>query len=181
MNQFLDRFKIRLVLGWFRLTGKLKPVGNLLAIRREGSGVGSALIILPKGRDDSRIARYFLKSLKPDGNVDLRILMDNSLYHSMTETPPATVETYTADDVSWFSLPKRDLVRRVLANKYHAVVDMHPSFNLSTAYLTYLSGAPLRVGFSSRFSGKFFNIEIERKSNHFIEQSYLSIQKLLNL
>lgn len=181
MSQLAESLKIRLVIGWFRLTKKLKPTGELLALRRDGSGVRSALIIVPRGRQNSRIARYFLKSLKPDGEVDLYVLMDNSVYHSMRERLPARVETYSAHDVGWFLLPKKDLIHRIVSKKYHAVVDMHPFFNLPTAYLTYLSGAPLRVGFSSKFSENFFNIEMERKDNHFIEESYLSIQRLLDL
>lgn len=181
MDQFLELLKIKLVIGWFRVTRKLRSKDQLLAIRQNGSGVKNALIILPEGRENSRIARHFLKSLNSNGNVDLHILMDRTVYHSLSQPLPVTVQIYGVDDVSWFLLPKKELVNRILSRKYHAVVDMHPFFNLSTAYLTYLSKAPLRIGFSSKYSNNFFNIEIERKSVDFIEQSYLSIQKLLNL
>ena len=181
MVRFLELFKIRLVIGWFRLTRKLKLKNELLSIRQDGSGVDNVLIILPEGRENSRIARHFLKSVTPNGKVDIHVLMDKTVYHSLNEPFPVNVHVYDGNDVSWFQLPRKELVQRVFVGKFHAVVDMHPSFNLSTAYLTYLSGAPLRLGFSSLFSGYFFNIEIERKSVDFIELSYLSIQKLLNL
>jgi len=181
MDQFLDQLKIRLVIGWFRLTRRLKLGNELFSIRQNGSGVKNALIILPEGRKNSRIARHFLKSVTPNGNVDIHILMDKTVYHSLNEPLPVNVHVYSMDDVGWFLIPKKELVHRIFSQKYHAVVDMHPFFNLSTAYLTYISDAPVKLGFSSRFSRYFFNVEIERKSVDFIEQSYRSIQQLLNL
>ncbi|MFQ6673600.1 MAG: hypothetical protein ACE5GH_02300 [Fidelibacterota bacterium] len=177
----MKRLKIRVVIRAFRLARKLRSYGGLLSIRRNGSGVKNALIILPEGRDNSRIARYFLKSLYQNGKVDLHFLMDRTLYHSFTGTLPSSVETYSIEDVGWFQLPKKEFVNRILNEDYHAVIDMHPSFNLPTAYLAYLSRAPVRVGFSSLFSHYFFNVEINRKSNDFIERGYLAIQKLLDL
>lgn len=181
MGRFTKRLKIRSVIWAFRLARKLTWRGELVAIRKDGSGVKNALIILPQGRDKSRIARYFLKSLYKNGKVDLHFLMDRGLYHSFTGPLPPHVQIYSVDDVGWFQLPRSAFVNRVLIHNYHAVVDMHPSFNLATAYLTYLSRAPLRVGFSSKFSHYFFNVEIDTKSSHFIERGYLSIQKLLDL
>lgn len=152
-----------------------------MTVRRGGTGVNNALIILPDGQGNSRIARYFLKSVYNKKEPQLSFLMNTQLYHSFTRPFPADVLTYSAEDIGYYQLPKRELVDRVLAQKYHAVVDMHPTFNLATAYLTYLSNAPIRVGFRSKFSEHFFNVLIDRKSSDFLEKGYLSIQKLLNL
>lgn len=152
-----------------------------MTVRRGGTGVNNALIILPDGQGNSRIARYFLKSVYEKKEPKLSFLMNTQLYHSFTRPFPADVQTYSAEDIGRHQLPKKDLIDRVLSRKYHAVVDMHPRFNLAMAYLTYLSQAPVRVGFKSKFSEHFFNIQIDRKSSDFLEKGYLSIQKLLNL
>lgn len=177
----MERFKTRLVIGWFRLSGKVKSTWELSRVGKRGTGVERALIILPNGQEDSRIATYFLKSLDPNSKTDVRILMEKSVYHSLTEPLPVTVEVYVNDDFSWLKLPKKEFVDRILSRRYHAVVDMHPFFYLPTAYLTYLSGAPLRVGFSSKYSDSFFNVQIARRSSDFLERSYLSIKRLLDL
>lgn len=177
----LEKIKVRLVIWWFRLTRKLRIHEELAAIRKEGSGVSSVLIILPEGRENSRVARYFLKSVYHNGKAELSFLMDKALYHSFADGLPDRVQIYTDEDIDWFQLPRKSLIERALAESYHAVVDMHSSFNLSTAYLTYLSRAPLRVGFSSRFAEHFFNIQIDRKDSQFVERGYLAIQKVLDL
>ena len=177
----MNRFKLRCVILWLRLIRKLRPTKELMAFRKNGSGIKTALIIFPEGQENSRIARYFLKSVYANKEVDLHFLMDIHLYHSFMGTLPTSVHIYTDEDISWFGLPQPEFVNRVCSGKYHAVVDMHPSFNLVTAYLTYLSKAPIRVGFFGEFSQHFFNVEIDKKGSQFIEKSYLSIQKLLNL
>ncbi|MFQ6675396.1 MAG: hypothetical protein ACE5LH_03515 [Fidelibacterota bacterium] len=181
MPELAKRLKIRLVIWVFRLTRKIHTYGHLLALRKGGRGIRKALIILPGGAQSSRIARYVLKSLRPGEEVRLDYLIDRRLYHSFSNALPPGAQMYSSDDVGWFQLPKKGFIRRVLSQSYDAVVDLHPSFNLVTAYLAYLSRAPLRVGFSSPFSRHFFNVEIDRKSSDFLERGYLSIQKLLAL
>jgi len=173
--------KTHLIITCLRIFRKLHHKDNLMKVRRGGTGVKNALIILPDGQGNSRIARYFLKSVYEKKESKLSFLMNTQLYHSFTGSFPADVKTYSNEDIGRHQLPKKDLIDKVTSRKYHAVVDMHPSFNLATAYLTYLSRAPIRVGFRSRFSEHFFNIQIDRKSSDFLEKGYLSIQKLLNL
>lgn len=181
MSDLTIRLKVHVVVQVFRLTRKIRSYGELLALKREGRGIKNALIILPGGDQSSRVARYVLKSLRPSDKVQLDYLMSRQLYHSMPEALPPETRFYGSDDVGWFQLPKKGFITRALSKTYDAVVDLHPSFNLVTAYLVYLSRAPVRVGFSSKFSHHFFNVEIDRGSGDFLERGYLSIQKLLAL
>ncbi|MFQ6616846.1 MAG: hypothetical protein ACE5HZ_08820 [Fidelibacterota bacterium] len=165
----------------FRITHRIRSYGELLVLKKGGRGIRNALIILPGGAQSSRIAQYVLKSIRPNDEVQIDYLMNRQLYRGFSHTLPPGARFYTSDDVGWLQLPKKRFIKRALSRTYDAVVDLHPSFNLVTAYLVYLSRAPLRVGFSSRFSRYFFNVEIDRGSSDFLERGYLSIQKLLSL
>ena len=151
------------------------------AIRKGGEGIKTALIILPEGRNNSRIARYFLKSIYQTAEKEIDFLMDRSLYRTFQDSLPERVKVYENEDFNWFKVPRPEAVARIFDREYEAVVDMHPDFNLPSAYLTHLSGAPLRVGFASKFSEHFFNVEIDSSKSEFLERSYLAVQKLLNL
>jgi ADP-heptose:LPS heptosyltransferase len=91
------------------------------------------------------------------------------------------VKVYEDEDLNWLRLPRQTMVDRIFDRQYEAVVDMHPAFNLPSAYLTHISGAPLRIGFASKYSEHFFNVEIDSSKSEFLERSYLAVQKLLNL
>ncbi len=109
-------------------------------------------------------------------------MMENRLYHTYKNVFRNNVKTYNIhSEISLFQLPRKEFLKRVLSKRFDAVVDMHPEFKLPTAYLTYFSNAPLRIGFSSEFSEYFFNIIIDKKRNDFIEKGYQKIQKLLGI
>ena len=181
MRGQLEKMKTRGTVAWFRLGRKLVKPEITGAIRKEGRGIRTALIILPEGRNNSRIARYFLKSIYQNGEKEVDFLMDRSLYRAFQDSLPKRVKVYQDEDFNWFRVPRPETVERIFDRQYEAVVDMHPAFNLSSAYLTHLSGAPLRVGFASKFSEHFFNVEIDSSKSEFLERSYLAVQKLLNL
>ena len=181
MRRLLEQWKMRGTVAWFRLTRKLEKPDFTGAIRKGGSGVRSALIILPEGRENSRIARYFLKSIYQSGHTEIDFLMDKSLYHTFQDSLPESVKVYEEDELNWFRLPSQAMLDRILDHPYDAVVDMHPVFNLSSAYLALMSKAPMRIGFSNKFSEHFFNVEIDNSKSEFLERSYLAVQKLLNL
>ena len=181
MRKKLKELKTAAIIKWFQLGRKLVKPDFTGFISKNGSGIQSALIIFPEGRDNSRIARYFLKSIYDKGETEIDFLMTKSLYHTFQGSLPKGVKIYDKRDFNWFNLPRSDFVERIFDRKYDAVVDMHPFFNLASAYLTFLSGAPLRVGFASKFSGPFFNVEIDSSNSEFLERSYLAVQKLLNL
>lgn len=178
----MKRYKLLLTIWWLKITRRLKTSGHLLTIKKGGSGVKNALIIIPEGHENSRTARYFLKSLYKNDKADLHFLMENRLYHTYNNIFKDNVKTYSVhSEINWFQLPRKELLKRALSKRFDAVVDMHPEFKLPTAYLTYFSNAPLRVGFSSEFSEYFFNIIIDKKQSDFIEKGYQKIQKLLGI
>lgn len=181
MRWKLEQWKTSATITWFRLSRKLVKPDFTGAIRKNGTGIRTVLIILPEGRDNSRIARYFLKSIHHEGDTEVDFLVNKSLYHAFQYSLPKHVKLYEDEDFNWFSVPKPVVVKRIFDRKYEAVVDMHPVFNLASAYLTYLSRAPLRVGFANKYSELFFNVEIDSSKSEFLERSYLAVQKLLNL
>ena len=65
--------------------------------------------------------------------------MTKSLYHTFQGSLPKRVKIYDKRDFNWFNVPRSDFVERIFDRKYDAVVDMHPFFNLASAYLTFLS------------------------------------------
>ncbi|MBF88716.1 MAG: hypothetical protein CMG75_03470 [Candidatus Marinimicrobia bacterium] len=181
MRKGLKELKTGIIVKWFKLGHKLSNPNFTGSISKNGSGIRSALIIFPEGRDNSRIARYFLKSIYANGQAEIDFLMKKSLYHTFQGSLPERVKIYDEQDFNWFNLPKLGFAERIFDREYDAVVDMHPFFNLASAYLTSLSGAPIRVGFASRFSENFFNVQIDSSKSEFLERSYLAVQKLLNI
>ena len=82
-------------------------------------------------------------------------------------------------DIDKTSLPTEKFMKRVFRGTYIFAADLNIKFNLTTAYLTYNTGAKQRVGFSSEVSREFFNTEIRKKTEDLIESGYLYTRQLL--
>ena len=70
-------------------------------------------------------------------------------------------------------------MNEILKENYISAADLNTEFNLATAYLTYMTRAKQRIGFSSKLSKYFFNTEINKKNSDFIETGYLYIKQLI--
>ena len=182
MDKFINRIKIKGLIFWFKFTQQLNQPNVIGKISQTGIKTKKILMIFPEEKNNSRIAGYFLKSLdKNENNKNIDFLINKSTYHSFQFNLPINVKTYNAHQINWFNIPKKTFVDNIRHEKYDTVVDMHPKFNFFSAYLTLKSKANIRIGFLSKYSYLFYNIEIDRKNTEFIEQSYLSLKKLLNI
>ena len=72
-------------------------------------------------------------------------------------------------------------LNKLFPDPLDAIIDLNSEFNIQTAMISRFSKAALRVGFKSKYSYHFFNIEIDHKPETFVEQGYISIQKLMGL
>ena len=75
-----------------------------------------------------------------------------------------------------------EIEQQVFSRDFDAVVDMNTELDLGMATLVQKSGAPLRIGFSGKYSHLFYNVEIQKPGRNFIlEGAYRDIQRLLLL
>ncbi len=63
-------------------------------------------------------------------------------------------------DINRFSLPKHNVVQRILNRQYDVAIDLNLDFVLHTAYICKASHARARVGFVRPVSDVFFNVQL---------------------
>ncbi len=66
--------------------------------------------------------------------------------------------------VNRWGLPYSPIVKRIAKKNADIAIDLNPTFFQPTAYLSVISGAPLRIGFRSPREG-FFNLEYSWEQN----------------
>ncbi|MFH1852635.1 MAG: hypothetical protein ABIA75_09845 [Candidatus Neomarinimicrobiota bacterium] len=172
----------RLALKWAQRN--VHPAAELhrpLAFRSQGAGLTRVLVVFPEDQTYFRIAQFFLRTVLANPGMVVHVLGKTSLEALAWIRDQATVKTYAVEDFNWWGLPRPETLSRIYNQPYDAVVDLNPEFNLPSATLVWYSRAPLRVGFKSEYSYEFYNLEVDRKPESFIEQGYVNIQKILGL
>ncbi len=182
MNNFINRLKILILITWFKLTRQLNQPNHTGKISVNVKNKKKILMIFPENKKNSRIAGHFLKSFEENiKKAKINFLVNKSIYHSYQFNLPEDIITYNDDNINWFQIPKKTFIKKIVYEKYDAVIDLHPKFNFFSAYLTLKSNAKTRIGFLSKYSYLFYNLEIDRKNTEFLEQSYLYLKRLLNI
>jgi len=82
--------------------------------------------------------------------------------------------------LNWLSLPNKRLIRKLKELRFDFAVDLDLEKNLFNAYLSFLSGSPLRIGIKNGVGLPFYNFEISlTKNQRYLDELYLSFIKTL--
>lgn len=118
------------------------------------------LLILPSDYEDSQIACAAFKNLKEKlQNVDLTIIAEGIRAISLTDSFKTKVIRISEVHINKFFLPRKVILDRIQESSYDVAIDLNLDFFLYSAYICKVVGAKYRIGFTSKYSDLFFNIQ----------------------
>jgi hypothetical protein len=176
--------KTRLALRWNRSQEKSnRNVG--LALRNEKYPFSNLLVLLPKNSDHSRKARMFIQSLQnaigPEGRIQVRYIAMRRNLEFVDSSINDRLITYSNEHINRWGLPYKSFLEIVFTTQPDAVIDLNLDFDPVSATIVQQSNAPMRIGFYTEESEKYYNILIDRKGSDYIEKGFRNIQQLLGL
>ena len=176
--------KTRMALWWDRTRNKSnRTIG--LALRKERYPLSNLLVLLPKNPEHSRMARIFIQALQnaigPEGRIQVRyIAMRRNLEHVDSSINDRLI-TYSKEHVNRWGLLHKSFLEIIFTSQPEAVIDLNFDFDPISATIVQKSNAPMRIGFYTEESEKYYNILIERKGSEYLEIGFRNIQQLLGL
>ena len=156
-----------------------------LALRKERYPISNLLVLLPKNPEHSRLARIFIQSLQnaigPEGRILVRYVAMRRNLEFVDSSINDRLITYSNEHLNRWGLPHKSFLEIIFSTKLDAVIDLNLDFDAVSATIVQQSKAPMRIGFYTEESEKYFNILIERKGSDYIEKGFRNIQQLLGL
>jgi len=141
-----------------------------------------ALVILPETSLDSEAVstflRYLLRKFSSEGMTVM--IRDDQLF-AIASAPPLKTLTYSAHDINKWFVPRRELLRKMVSNKFDVAVDLNINLSLTSAFLCKASNAPLRISFVKRNGDQFYNFQVKIKGNTCNKYSYRSLLKCIDM
>lgn len=118
------------------------------------------LLILPSDYEDSQVACSAFKTLKEKlQDAEITIIAEGIRSISITDILKTKVIRISEAYINKFSLPRKVLLDRIYESTYDLAIDLNLEFLLYSAYICKVSGAKYRIGFTSKHSDAFFNIQ----------------------
>ncbi len=156
-----------------------------LALRKERYPFSNLLVLLPKKPEHSRMARIFIQSLQnaigPEGRIQVRYIAMRRNLEFIDSSINDRLITYSNEHLNRWGLPYKSFLEIVFSSQPDAVIDLNLDFDPVSATIVQQSNAPMRIGFYTEESEKYYNILIERKGSEYLEIGFRNIQQLLGL
>lgn len=174
-----QEIKLKFRLGILTLRNRFGKIKSTKVIKSNSGLIKSILIFLPHDEKSCRIATYSFQSIfKLEGEgifYQICIFHDNK---SIADGAFNNLQIYKLNEKNGKIILSEDLIKR---KKYDMILDLNPSFNLEISECIKSISANYKIGFSSKLSDLFYNIQIDRHHSSFLESDYNRIKSILNI
>jgi hypothetical protein len=121
----------------------------------------SALVIMPLGKVQEHPPASLLGMLrKRFREENITLIMGQDGPAPTATLPRSQIIRVSGRDVSFFFLPRSEIIQRVKRREYDVAIDLNLDFMLPSAYICKESSARVRVGFSRKNADTFFNFQV---------------------
>ena len=158
---------------------------NSLAIKKRGKIPISYLIILPEHATESDLAKRFLESMRnalgPRKKRNMKLLGPEIIGNLIDIREFNDYIFYTDEDLNRWGKPGKELITACEKIKVDTILDLNQEFAPSSAALSKIIRAPMKIGFYSEEGEKIYNIMIRRKGEDLAESGFKEIFQILGI
>ena len=158
---------------------------NSLAIKKRGKIPISYLIILPEHATESDLAKRFLESMRnalgPRKKRNMKLLGPEIIGNLIDIHEFNDYIFYTDEDLNRWGKPGKELIGACEKIKVDTILDLNQEFAPSSAALSKIIRAPMKIGFYSEEGEKIYNIMIRRKGEDLAESGFKEIFQILGI
>ena len=158
---------------------------NSLAIKKRGKIPISYLIILPEHATESDLAKRFLESMRnalgPRKKRNMKLLGPEIIGNLIDIHEFNDYIFYTDEDLNRWGKPGKELIGACEKIKVDTILDLNQEFAPSSAALSRIIRAPMKIGFYSEEGEKIYNIMIRRKGEDLAESGFKEIFQILGI
>ncbi len=141
----------------------------------------TALILMPVLPHDQQSATLRLL----DGFQELfaethfTVLLEKNGATRLTTNENLQILTFSAEEVAFYGLPRKNLQDLVRARHFDLVIDLHEDFDLVATCLCLVSDAKLRVALQHPKRDSLYHFQVRVAEHHSLELKYDSLLKYL--
>tara|TARA_B100000029_G_scaffold482494_1_gene532609 strand:- start:796 stop:1332 length:537 start_codon:yes stop_codon:yes gene_type:complete len=174
-----QEIKLKFRMGILTLRNRFGKIKSSLVINSGVINAGSILIFLPQEDNACRIAAYSFRNIQQieTEGIDYQICVLNDQI-PIVEGVLSNITPYTLDGKSGKVILSEN---QLITKKFGMILDLNPEFNLGISECIETIQADYKIGFQSKLSDVFYNIQIGRNESAFLESDYKRFKAILNL
>jgi ADP-heptose:LPS heptosyltransferase len=176
-NKFIEK----IVTPILKIIAKIKLKERVISIFDIIKNAKSILIIMPDKLDDFGVARNYLKVIETNFPQAKMTIISREQFKNLLEQTrrPGTIFV-TQKDRNIFTLPKKNLIKKITSSTYDIAIDMNQTFHLFSTYLCQESGAILRICLEDKQREPFYNFSFRSSVQYKLDNKYKNMLKYLS-
>jgi len=135
---------------------------SVISFTKTISSSRTVLIVLPfnahQVQSTAMVIDLLRRSFKGE---DITVASTDHAVEVVRTLPRSQFVHILPDEISYFFLPRRELLNRILSKPYDLAIDLNLDFLLPSGYICRASGARVRVGFTRKSADIFYNFQIQ--------------------
>ncbi len=180
MFMSLKLLKLRWKIFFWTMTGRIKKMQSRLQLTLSHGNPENILIVFPLDEPSFRVACYAFRDLGKN-NVQKRkfIFIVREQFRELFHLRIGDSMFIKHSDKDIILSGEKLLLQSLKQNKFDIIVDLNPKFQLAISRLISLMKSDMKVGFSSDFSDKFYNIQLDISKSGIMEKGFKQINWIL--
>ncbi len=170
----------KIIISFLIVTTKFRKSDYVVDVFSTLAEAHSILLFMPDKLEDFGVARKFIEKLMDDfSNAKFQLVMRVG-YGSLLNGDKKYGTIFVSDkDVNFWGLPKKELVRKIIAAEYDIVIDLNDDFHLLSTYLCLKSRAKLKICFDHENREPFYNFFFRARENTTLNTKYKKLIQYL--
>ncbi len=174
-------FKLRIKIFYYSIMGKIQKQIPLVDLESNGHDAKRILLMFPFDEPSFRVAAFSFRRLGSE------IQSENHYTFLIKDTFKPLFHIRRGETIILISDPKNpgkiksedSIVNVLKLSDFDMVIDLNTIFYLDASRILSLIPAKMKVGFKSRFSDLFYNIQLDVSKSGIAENGYHKVQLML--
>jgi len=137
------------------------------------------MVVMPEDEHDFNHSFAVLKYLEESKKNPVLLTYDYRVSLIPVKYKTRVIE-HNINDINRLNLPTKKFIHRISEIKYDAAIDLNRTENMLYGYLFNIINAPLKIGFKSENSDKYYNVQIVNNASS-AEDSYKNLLNCLQM
>jgi len=167
-----------------RLRARFNAIDTIVDVFSTMQRAKQVLIFLPDKLEDFGIVRVFIADIRDAfPNAKITFVLRYNYITLLDRNIRDTISTLALrpEHITRFGFPTKQVIATIKKFNFEIALDLNHEFNLLSAHLCFISGAPLRICLSDKKRDPFFNFQVQANKNMKLENIYKNFIRYITL
>ena len=176
----LKLLKLRWRIFFWTITGRINKMHSRLQLTLSQGYPESVLIVFPMDEPSFRVACYAFRDLgKQDSQKRKFIFLVKEQFKDLFHLRMGDTMLIRNSDQYTILSDEKSVLQELKQYKFDIIIDLNPEFYLGISRLISLLISDMKVGFSSDYSDRFYNIQLNISKSGIMEKGFKQINWIL--